>query len=230
MGYSIPLISYGAALAAALPLLSLAWWRPPGPAARWLLATAGISLVSDVIGYVFASQRINNHWLSYTLIPLFSAAMIMTMAQGQRTRTERQAFIVAAMLLLVAAATLTLTVENPGTFSRFAAPLRALVVLALAAWTLLRADHGDAPSAPLHSPWLWIPMGFALYSGGSATYFPLAWGFVEADPDFVHAIVQARAILVILSWILVAWGVRCLARQTRSGRPFSRSSSPSPSS
>lgn len=230
MRYSIPFISYGAALAAALPLLALAWWRPAGPAVRWLFATAGISLVTDAIGLTFALRRINNHWLAYTLIPLFSAAMVMTLAQGQRTRTERQAVIVAALLLLGASATLTLTVENPGTFSRFAAPLRALVVLTLAMWTLLRADHGDAPTAPFHSPWLWIPLGFALYSGGSATYFPLAWGFVENDPDFVHAMVQVRATLVILSWILVAWGVRCLAYQTRSGRRSSRSSSPLPSS
>lgn len=224
MGYSIPLISYGAALAAALPLFALAWWRPAGPAVRWLLATAGTSLLTDAIGLTFAMRRINNHWLAYTLIPLFSAAMVMTLAQGQRTRTEHQALSVAAALLLVASAVLALTVEHPGTFSRFASPLSALVILALAIWTLLRADHGDAPSAPLRSAWLWIPIGFALYSGGSATYFPLAWGFVENDPDFVHAMVQARGSLVILSWILVAWGVRCLAYQTRSGRPFSRSS------
>lgn len=230
MRFSIPLISYGAALAAALPLLAMILWRARSTAATWVAVACTLSLLGDTFGLVLALRQVNNHWLAYSVTPLFSAAMVMTMAHGQRTREERQTFAVAALLLLVASVTLTLSVENPGTFSRFAAPLRALVILALAVWTILRADHGDAPTDPLHSPWLWIPMGFALYSGGSAAYFPLAWGFVENDPDFVHAMVQARAIMVILAWILVAWGVRCLARQIRSGRPFSRSSSPLPSS
>ncbi len=230
MGYGIPLISHVSAWAAALPLLAMLLWRGRSTAAKWVAVACTLSLLADTIGLVLALRRVNNHWLGYSITPLFSAAMIMAMAHGQRTRDERQAFIVAAMLVLVTSAALTLTVENPGTFSRFAAPLRALVILALAAWTILRADHGDAPTDPLRSPWLWVPMGFALYSGGSAAYFPLAWGFVENDPAFVHAMSQARAMLVILSWILVAWGVRCLARQTRSGRPFSRSSSPLASS
>lgn len=224
MGFSIPVLAYGAALAAALPLLAALAWPPSRGPGRWVLIAAGLSLLGDALGLALALRQINNHWLSYTITPLFSAALIMALAQGQRTQEERQAFGVTAVLLLLASAVLTLTVEQPGSFSRFAAPLRALVVLAVAAWTLLRADHGHAPADMARSPWFWIPLGFALYSGGSATYFPLAWGFAEADPDFVHAMVQARAILVILSWLLVAWGVRCLSRQIRSGPPFSPSS------
>lgn len=226
----IPLLLYAAAGSAALPLAALAVWRGGSPAHRWVLATCLLSLLADGLGLVFALQRINNHVVSYFFTPLLGAAMVLLLAQGQRTVVARQAVVACAWLLLLVTLGLAVAVEDRASFSAYAAPLRSLLVLALALWTLLHQDFG-ARSVPMRrAAWFWIPLGLALYSGVSAAYFPLARGFAQEAPEFVRAMALLRAGLVIVAFVLIAWGVACLSRPRNSGRPLSPSSSPSPSS
>lgn len=227
---SIPAIHYAAALSAAAPLVAQVTGGRRSAVGRWIVIVCGLSLLTDAISLRYALLGMNNHWVSYTLAPLYSASVVMVLAHGQPSRTGRQAFIIAAVLLLLVTFTLALTVEDPTRYSRFAAPLRTLTILALATWTLVR--HEPVPGAPggLRSGWFWIPLGFALYSGASAAYFPVAWGFAELDREAVLAIGKLRAMVVILSFLVVAWGVRCLSRHPNSGLRSSRSSSPLPSS
>jgi len=224
------ILPYASWLTALLPLLAvLAGGGVKRSAAhRWIAVTAGLSFFIDSLHFVLALQGINNNWVAFTFTPLFGAAMVMVLAQGQRTVAERQAVTLTAGLLLVVVVGLNLLFEDTNTFSRIASPVRSLVVFALAIWTLLRQEPGSADSSLARSGWFWVPIGFALYSGGSAAYFPLAWGFIERDPGFVMAMSQLRSALVVLSFILVAWGVRCLSREAFSGQPSSPSSSRSP--
>ncbi len=197
---------------------------------RWIAVTTGLSFFLDSLHVVLGSQGINSLWISYSFTPLFGAAMVMFLAQGQRTMVERQAVTLAAGLLLVVVVGLNLLFESTHAFSRIASPVRSLVVFALAIWTRLRQEPGGPDSSLLRSGWFWVPLGFALYSGGSAAYFPLAWGLIERDPGVVMAMAQLRSALVVLSFLLVAWGVRCLSREVISGLPSSPSFSRSPSS
>lgn len=223
---------YLAWLSPLVPFLAvLAWGGVKHSAAhRWIAVTTGLSFSIDSLKFVLAVQGINNHWISFSFTPLYGAAMVMVLAQGQRTTAERQAVTLTAGLLLVVVVSLNLLFEAATTYSRIASPVRSLVVFALAIWTLLRQEPGGPDSSLLRSGWFWVPLGFALYSGGSAAYFPLAWGFLDRDPDFVRAMGQLRSGLVVFSFLLVAWGVRCLFREAISGQPSSPSFSPSPSS
>lgn len=226
------ILLYMAWLSALLPLLAvLAWGGVKRSAAhRWIAVAMGLSFSIDSLHVALAAQGINTHWISYSFTPLFGAAMVMVLAQGQRTVVERQAVTLTAGLLLVVVMGLNLLFEDSTTFSRIASPVRSLVVFALAIWTLLRQEPGSPDSSLVRSGWFWVPLGFALYSGGSAAYFPLAWGFIERDPGFVMAMAQLRSVLMVFSFLLVTWGVRCLSREVISGQPSSPSFSRSPSS
>ncbi len=226
------ILPYAGWLSALVPFLAvLAGGRVKHSAAlRWIAVAMGLSFSIDSLLVVLSSQGINTHWVSFSFTPLYGAAMVMVLAQGQRTVAERQAVTLTAGLLLVVVVGLNLLFESTTTFSRVASPVRSLVVFALAIWTLLRQEPGGLDSSLLRSGWFWVPLGFALYSGGSAAYFPLAWGFVERDPGVVMAMSQLRSALVVLSFLLVAWGVRCLSREVISGPPSSPSFSRSPSS
>lgn len=226
------ILPYAAWLSALVPFLAvLAGGGVKRSAAlRWIGVAMGLSFSIDSLLAVLSVQGINNNWVTYSFTPLYGAAMVMVLAQGQRTVVERQAVTLTAGLLLVVVMGLNLLFEETTTYSRIASPVRSLVVFALAIWTLLRQESGSLDSSLLRSGWFWVPLGFALYSGGSAAYFPLAWGFIGQDPGFVMAMAQLRSALVVFSFLLVAWGVRCLSREAISGQPSSPSFSPSPSS
>lgn len=226
------ILPYSVWISALVPFLAVLAWGgvKHSPAFRWIAVTMGLSFFIDTIKVVLAAQGINNHWVSYSFTPLYGAAMVMVLAQGQRTLLERQAVTLTAGLLLVVVVSLNLLFESTTTYSRIGSPVRSLVVFAVSIWTLLRLEPGGPDSSLLRSGWFWVTLGFALYSGGSAAYFPLAWSFLERDVEFVKAMAQVRSALVVFSFLLVTWGVRCLSRETISGPRSSPSSSPSPSS
>ncbi len=227
---SIPAVVYLSALAAGLPIMVLLVWGGRTAAHRWVLVACILSLLIDAAGLFTAMRQLNNHWVMYAFTPFFGAAIIMALAQAHRTAMARQVFTASAILLVIVSLVLAVTVENRQEFSAFASPLRSLLVLSLSLWTLLQRNL--APGAPpiLRSGWFWAPLGFALYSGASVAYFPFARGMGPQNPEFVIGMAMLRAVLVIVSFVLVAWGVRCLSLQPSSGRRLSPRSSPSPSS
>lgn len=196
-----------AALAPLVPVLVLLWRGVGHPALRWLLAGLLLSLAIDGLMLALMLQGRNNHGVSYLLTPLFGAALLMGLAHWQRRETSRTALQLAAGLLLVAAALLTLLVEDLSSFSRYASPLRSLLVLLAALWTALQF----LPDALGRGFWragaLWASLGLALYSGVSAAYFPLASILARVDPGLVMPALQLKSALVVLAFLFVGWGV-----------------------
>jgi hypothetical protein len=121
-------------------------------------------------------------------------------------------------------------VEVVDNFSRFAIPLGALLEFAVALWTLVRTGLQGGQEFRWRGAWLWIPLGLALYSGVTAAYFPFAAVFASTDRELVVAVFKLKSLLVILSFVLMAWGVVCQVRETSSGPSSSLSSSLSGSS
>lgn len=203
----LPRLVLAAALAPLVPVAVLLWRGAGTPARRWLLAGCLLSLLIDgiMLGLMLAGR--NNHWVSYLLTPFFGAALLMGLAHWQRGETGRTALQLAAGLLLLVAALLTWLVEDRSSFSRYASPLRSLLVMLAGLWTALQHLRRAEGLRFWRDERIWAPMGLALYSGVSAAYFPLASALARVDPGLVMPALQLKSALVVLAFCLVGWGV-----------------------
>lgn len=203
----IPRLVLAAALAPLVPVVVLLWRGARTPARRWLLAGCVLSLLIDGVMLGLMLQGRNNHWVSYLLTPFFGATLLVALAHWQREETGRTALQFMAGLLLVAAALLTWLVEDTTSFSRYASPLRSLLVMLAGLWTTLRYLRRAEGLQFFRDERIWAPMGLALYSGVSAAYFPLASMLARVDPALVMPSLQLKSALVVLAFCLVGWGV-----------------------
>jgi hypothetical protein len=230
MPTGIPLVVWASSLA---PLLAIATvlaggWRLR--AGQWLVVGCTVSLAGDALSLMVAGKGGNNQWVAYLAAPLLFGSFLLALAWMQETRLERHAVRVAAVLLGLSLIGLAMLVEVMDNFSRFAIPLGALLVFAVALWTLVRAGLQGEQEFRWRGAWLWIPLGLALYSGVTAAYFPFAAVFAPTDRELVLAVFKLKSILVVLSFVLMAWGIVCQVRETSSGHSSLLSSSPSGSS
>ncbi len=230
MPAGVPLVLHLAAVAPVLVVLALVLMRARHAGAQWLVAGCLVSLASDGVALAIGLRGGNNQWLAYLTAPLLFGSFLMALAWMQETRLERHAARVTAALLGVILIGLAWTVEAVGNFSRYAIPLGALLVFAVALWTLVRAGLQGEQEFRWRGAWLWIPLGLALYSGVTAAYFPFAAVFAATDREVVLAVFKLKSILVILSFVLMAWGIVCQVREASSGHSSLLSSSPSGSS
>lgn len=202
----IPPLVLIAALSPLLPVLALLWRGTGSAARRWLLMACLLSLCIDGAMLSLMLNGINNHWVAYLFTPIFGAALILCLAEWQESDISRTAIQLTAVLLLVAAAILTLTVEDTSRFSRFASPLRQLLVLSVAVWTLVRTLPSEMGERFWRAERLWVPLGVTIYSAVSAAYFPLAAYLQRAEPALVSPVLQAKSALVVLAFLLIGWG------------------------
>ncbi|MFN2317850.1 MAG: hypothetical protein ABR602_14370, partial [Gemmatimonadales bacterium] len=184
----------------------------------WVLAACLLSLFGDAAGLLTAIRGVNNQWLSYLVTPLLGATMLGALAEWQPTEAERTGVRTTAVLLLVTSLVLALVVEDRGNFSRFALPLAALLVLAGAVYTLVRRGASGERSELVRQDWFWVGAGFAVYGMVTAAYFPLLAVLTPIDVTFVGAVLQFKAIMVLLAFGLVGWGVACRTSDRSSGR------------
>lgn len=220
----IPLIIHLSALSAGLPLLAWLARRLPLRGHEWVLLASALSLSLDALGLYLATQGRNNHWLAYLLGPLLFAAMLMALAERQRTPTARSTFRIVVVLDLLACLILSLWAEDLRNYSQFAMPLGALLVLGASTWTLVQGGFGPGGRAGAEPDWHWVPLGFALYSAVTAAYFPFVAVFMRSEPALVGRVMELKAVLVMLAFALVAWGVWCRTSGPNSGRSSSSSS------
>jgi hypothetical protein len=214
----IPLVVHAAALSPLVAVLVILVRRPGAPAHRWVLAACLLSLFGDAAGLYTAIQGLNNQWISYLVTPLLGAAMLGALAEWQTTAAERTGVRTTAVLLVVTCLVLALVVEDRDNFSRFAVPLAALLVLAGAVYTLVRRGASGGRGELVRQDWLWVGAGFAVYGMVTAAYFPLLAVLTPLDVTFVRAVLHFKAILVLLAFGLVGWGVACRTSDRRSGR------------
>lgn len=229
MAREIPLLVHFSALAPVLPIMAalgrghVRWYQ-------WLVLACLISLAGDGVGLVLGSRGINNHWVSHLVTPMLFAALLMSLAREQATGQERHVVRGTAGLLLVASGILGVAVEDLSNFSRYSLPLGSLLLLGAAVWTLVQGGLARDLMPRARPGWWAVPGGLAVYGIINAAYFPLVGGFVSNDVDFVSAVLYTKAMLTIVSFGLLAWGVIRWSPPTHSGPSSWPSSSPRASS
>ena len=197
------------------------------PALRLVAACFVVMFVQDAAGWWMAEREINNLWIGHIGRPLQTLLLLLAFAEWQTGETGRRAvrFAGVGFVLLWF---LLLAVEDPRTFSRFSQPLQAILVVSVAAWTLVRRTVRTF-EAPLAEPWFWICAALLLYFGSGAVLGPVSNLLLRSQPELVRIAYLAKAVINIVAYLLVARGILCSQPSGSSGGSWSRPAS-SPSS
>ena len=208
-----------------LPVAALAVRRPWPVAHRWVAGACLLNVVADIMALILSVQGINNHWIGYFSVPLMTSFFLLGLAQWQLTVVERLTLRLAVPGFAIVWVVLVLISEDLRGFSRFAAPLAALLTLTAGLYTLLRRGFERENPHLLRADWVWVSGGLALYGAAGATFPPVASALLAERVDLLVAAINVRATLYIIAFAAIAWGMICPLPVTHSGL----SSSPRPS-
>lgn len=193
-----------------------------------------VMFVQDAAGWWMAERDLSNLWVSNIGTPVQTLLFLFALGEWQTGETERRAVRFAGLGFVLLWGALLAGFEDPRTFSRFGQPLQAILVVSVAAWTMVRRTIRTL-EAPLAEPWFWVCAGLLLYFGSGAVLAPVAHVLLRSNPDQVRIAYVGKAVINIVAYLLVARGVLCSLPSGNSGgfwsRPrSSRSSSAPPSS
>jgi hypothetical protein len=192
--------------------------RPLGalpPAQRLLALCFALMFLQDVTMAWLLAQRANNQWVAYLGAPVQTVLLLLALAHWQIGAVARRAVRLAAAGFVAVWALLMLGVEDPRDFSRFASPLRALLVVAVAAWTMVRRSTRTL-EVPAGEPWFWVCAGLLLYFGTGVVLGPVSRLLYGGAPHLVLAAHNAKSVINIFAYLLVARGMLC-RQPSRSG-------------
>lgn len=212
------------------PLVAPIARRRLGPARRWVVVWCLLLALEDAVGYALGSAGIRNLWLGYVGAPVTGAVALWMVSQWHERRTGRLALRVAIPIFVAVSAALSVWVDDPATFSMFAAPFHYLILLLAALWTFLSRSLSDREGLAT-SDWFWILAGLMLYTGSSTAIQAVVWYLYDAGrQDLMQEVFALRAWAMIVAFIAIAGGMLCPLPPTLSGGRSSPPSSPSPSS
>lgn len=203
----IPALLYVSTLSQGVPLVVAATHRRARGPVEWVLAWCALSLVESIVELSLALHGIHNLWVPYVFQPFDCALVLWALSCWQESEvsqlTMRLAIVPVVLVLLI----LIAFFENTAIFSRVASPLSALVGLFAAASTLITKSHASTAD-PLAQPWFWISAGMALYFGTHSMLGPLS-ALLSGDLTLFVLAYQFLSVLSVLSFLAIAWGVRC---------------------
>lgn len=200
-----------------LPPLAVLAARSRDPAHLWIAAGCTTGALADVVGRSLGARGINNHLVGYVATALITAGFLMALSHRQVSALERLTVRLAVPIFLGVWVVLVLNLENMAGFSQYAAPLARLVVLVTALGTLFRNGLAFAADGLLRRDWFWIAGGLAMYAAAGATFPPVAAALMPDRPDLVIRALDMVAVLTLLSFASIAWGVLCQRQAMRSG-------------
>ena len=185
---------------------------PPAPHLR-LALWCSLLIMADVLNLAVMVLHGNNLWTSYFTLPLEVGMSLWILSSWPIPPRVRRAYgwIIVAMVLGGGAA---LAVTDPGiTFEVWISPMLALLALAASIHTLV---HNSLTShLPLtRQDWFGISLGLSLFWVLSVPMPPFATAAMSRNIDWVVMVYTARAWVMILSFVLMSWGVLCSRRQT----------------
>jgi hypothetical protein len=226
---AIPPIAYVSAASKVLVLTAgLRYGRRLPPARRWIFAWALIGLLIDGAMLVYALRKQNNHWMSYVAAPVEVSTLLFALSCWHLDR-GRQILRTLAVAFVATVVVLVVFVESLTTFSLVRGPIESILIVAASLATLLlllRDEQGNL----FQRDWFWICAGLSLRYGALATLGPLGRMLIGESPDLVISMLKVRAVVNIVSNVVIARGVWCPLLPLRSSGPTSPVSSPSLSS
>ena len=191
----------------ALPLLAAAVRRPSlGPAGKWVLVWCAFLVALSAFTLALALQGVNNHWLRYVVTPVSTALVLWALAWWQLTPLAALTVRLLIPLVVIVWVPIVLIIEDTQTFSLLAEPFAGLVILAAAIYTLAARALRE-PGSVTSQDWFWVASGVAFYFGAVVALPPTSYWLWEQHPQLVLRAYQVNALVELLAFLAIAWGV-----------------------
>lgn len=198
-------------------------------ARRWIVVWCLVVLSFEIVARVLGASGRNNLWLGYVGHPVISAALLWALAEWHPRKGAALALKAAIPLVILVSVVLTLTLDDPRSFSLVVTPFHSIVMLLAAVWTFVSLSL-DARTSIVREDWFWIIGGLMAYAATATAIQPLAWYLIQERVDLLHAAFNVRAAVVLLSFAAITWGMLSQGARRFSGGSSSPPSSPSSSS
>ena len=156
-----------------------------------------------------------NDWLLHLTMPFEAALLLWAFSLWQDSELARRAIVLVIPIYAGVWLALQLFVERLDRLSQYAGPMSYLLVLAVAAFTLVsKSAHTQLPG--WRQPWFWISAGMIIDMGSQVALNPIA-NILIATHQRSAMIFQAFGVVSILSYSLSTWGILCERRHPSSG-------------
>lgn len=157
----------------------------------------------------------NNNWLLHLTMPFEAALLLWAFSLWQDSEVARRAILLAVPIYGMVWLVLQLFVERLDRLSQYAGPMSYLLVLAVAAFTLV-SKSARTVLPGWRQPWFWVSAGIIIDMGSQVALNPIT-NILIATHQRGAAIFQAFGAVSILSYSLTTWGILCERRHPSSG-------------
>jgi hypothetical protein len=205
-----------AILAELLPVLAgLAVGRRLSRPSRVVVILFVLWFCEDMTQQLLMHLHQNNNWLLHLTLPVEAALLLWAFSMWQDSQVARRAILLAVPIYVVVWLVLQVFVESLDRLSQYAGPMSYLLVLAVAAFTLV-SKSARAVSPGWRQPWFWISAGMIIVMGSQVALNPIT-NILIATHQRGAAIYQAFAAVSIVSYSLTTWGILCERRHQSFG-------------
>ena len=187
----------------------LARWRTVEQGARWIGIGFGLLTVQSVA--MFAQARIlhQNTVVQQELwLPVTTGCFLCGLSHWQLSVRARRFLRWSVVGFVLAWAMGHLWLGQESLFSEIWTPVQSLLLLAAAAYTLVRRGT-VVIDAPTSHGWFWICIGLMLNFGTEAPLDPLVARAFSLSDDLSAQVFLAHIAIAIVAGLLVAWGMTC---------------------
>jgi hypothetical protein len=187
----------------AIPALAAVICRVRSPSQRIVAAYCIIGLIQSIYLTVLATAGTHNLWLIHVFVPVQGTMFLWTLALWQTRERARITILMAIPIFLAAWLGLTLTVESLEGLPRYVKIIEGLLVIAVAAYTLVtRSLHITGPVTS-HS-WFWISAAMVMYLSFGAILSPVSSLLLPHAPERVGIMFRVNAIFLIICNLMFA--------------------------
>lgn len=182
---------------------------------RFIVVLFVLWFCEDLAQVLLIRLHHSNNWLLHLTMPFEAALLLWAFSLWQDREVPRRAMRLVIPIYVVVWLVLQLFVERLDSVSQYAWPLSNLLVLAVAAFTLV-SKSAQTMEPGWRQAWFWISAGMIIDMGSQVAYNPIT-NILIATHQRGAAIFQAFAAVSILSYSLTTWGILCERRHPGSG-------------
>lgn len=200
-GLSPPSLSMIGVLFPIVPIL-FAWPRRRAlpVSLRWALVYLVLALAEDLVMIYWSRNGQHNLWIMNLYTPI-EAVLVGMMFSGWQLRERWRSTIYLAVAAYVAFWLLMVAnVENLEEFSRYTKSVESLLVIAVAAWTLVQRSRHTAAPLTLHA-WFWVSVGALFYFAYLLLLNPIGAILGEGRVDLLTVAYELNGALVLLMYL-----------------------------
>jgi hypothetical protein len=170
---------------------------------RVIAAYCALGFLQSMYLYALVFQGRHNLAAIHLFIPVQAIMMLWALALWQTRERQRLTVAMIIPLYILVWAALTMTVESFGTFPRYVKIVEGLLVISVAAFTLVdRSQHITSPIAAY--PWFWVCSALVMYLSFGAIVNPVSSLLLPYAPDRVLTMSSVNAILLVICNLMFA--------------------------